>query len=301
MRSAPQKVPLAGLLQLFTSVLLLSSAWPLTKIALAAGATPLWFAEGRAVLSCLVASTLLLLLGRFRLPSRPDFAAIGAVGGLQLGLYFALAHEAVAWVPAGRTSILANTTTIWVVPLSLIFLRERISPARWVAAAAGLTGVIVLINPLAIDWTSADVLIGHLFLLGSALAWSVAIIVTRAARPRLSMFALLPWCFLLASMLLAPLVWWHAPHGTFGGSPLSWWALGYIGLVAGPLGTWCIMEATAKLPVLVSSVGFLTTPAVSLILANVLLHEPFTPDLLAGSGLIMAGVACAAWPTRRPA
>jgi O-acetylserine/cysteine efflux transporter len=299
--TAAPKVPIGGLLQLFTSVLLLSSAWPLTKIALAAGATPLWFAEGRAVLSCLVASTLLLLLGRFRLPSRPDFAAIGAVGGLQLGLYFALAHEAVAWVPAGRTSILANTTTIWVVPLSLIFLRERISAARWVAAGLGLTGVIVLINPLAIDWTSANVLVGHLFLLGSALAWSVAIIVTRAARPRLSMFALLPWCFLLASILLAPLVWWHAPHGTFGESPLSWWALAYIGLVAGPLGTWCIMEATAKLPVLVSSVGFLTTPAVSLLLANVLLHEPFTPDLLAGSGLIMAGVACAAWPIRRPA
>jgi len=295
------KVPIGGLVQLFTSVLLLSSAWPLTKVALAAGPTPLWFAEGRAMLSGLAATVLLLVLGRFRLPSRPDLPAMFAVGGLQLGLYFALAHEAVAWVPAGRTAILANTTTIWVVPLSLIFLRERIPPARWVAAALGLTGVVVLINPLAIDWTSGSVVIGHLFLLGSALSWSIAIIVTRAARPRLSMFALLPWCFLVAAVMLAPLVWWHAPHGSLGDSAGAWWALAYIGLVAGPLGTWCIMEATAKLPVLVSSVGFLTTPAVSLILANVFLHEPFTPDLLAGSALIMTGVACAAWPARRNA
>jgi drug/metabolite transporter (DMT)-like permease len=86
-----------------------------------------------------------------------------------------------------------------------------------------------------------------------------------------------------------------------GENPASWWALGYIGLIAGPLGTWCVMEATAKLPALVSSVGFLTTPAVSLILANVFLHEPFTPDLLAGSALIMAGVAFAARPRRRKA
>jgi drug/metabolite transporter (DMT)-like permease len=60
-----------------------------------------------------------------------------------------------------------------------------------------------------------------------------------------------------------------------------------------------VVEATQKLPALVSSVGFLTTPAVSLILANIFLHEPFTPDLLAGSALIMAGVAFAAWPGRR--
>jgi O-acetylserine/cysteine efflux transporter len=299
--NAAPAVSVSGLLQLLASVVLLSSAWPLTKVALAAGATPLWFAEGRAVLSGLVALVLLLVLGRFRLPARADLPAVFAIGGLQLGLYFALAHEAVAWVPAGRTAILANTTTIWVVPLSLVFLRECIPAERWVAAALGLAGVAVLINPLAIDWRVGSVLIGHVFLLGAGLAWSIAIIVTRAARLQSSMFALLPWCFLVGAAVLAPLVWWHAPQGTFGVSAVSWWALAYIGLVAGPLGTWCIMEATAKLPTLVSSVGFLTTPAVSLILANIVLHEPLTADLLAGSAMIMAGVACAAWPGRRTA
>jgi O-acetylserine/cysteine efflux transporter len=292
-------IPVGGLVQLLASVVLLSSAWPLTKIALAAGSTPLWFAEGRAVLSGVTACLMLAVMGRLRLPSRPDLPAILAIGGLQLGTYFALAHEAVAWVPAGRTAILANTTTIWVVPLSLVFLHEAIPGRRWLAAGLGLAGVAVLINPLAIDWSSERVLIGHLFLLGAGLSWSVAIIVTRAAKPKLTMFALLPWCFLVGSLVLAPMVWWHAPSGTLGDSVASWGALAYIGLIAGPLGTWCVMEATAKLPALVSSVGFLTTPAVSLLLANLFLHEPFTPDLLAGSALIMTGVAFAAWPRRR--
>ena len=52
-------MPTAGLLQLAVSVVLLSSAWPLTKIALSLGSTPLWFAEGRAVLSCLTIATVL--------------------------------------------------------------------------------------------------------------------------------------------------------------------------------------------------------------------------------------------------
>ena len=299
MTDQPPAVPLGGFVQLIASVVLLSSAWPLTKIALSAGSTPLWFAEGRAVLSGVTASVLLMVAGRFRVPTRRDWPAILAIGGLQLGLYFALAHAAVAWVPAGRTAILANTTTIWIVPLSLIFLREPIPLGRWIAAVLGLGGVLVLINPLAIDWTSHNVLIGHVFLLGAGLSWSIAIIVTRTAKPTLSMFELLPWCFLVGSLELVPVVWWHAPHGTLGTAPVSWWALAYIGLIAGPFGTWCVIEATAKLPAMVSSVGFLTTPAVSLILANIFLHEPFTADLLAGSALIMAGVAFAALPGRR--
>lgn len=294
-----QTSSLTGLVQLFVSVVLLSSAWPLTKIALSAGSTPIWFAEGRAVLSGLTAAALLAMLGRLRRPQLADLPALLAIGGLQLGAYFAFAHEAVAWVQAGRTAILANTTTIWIVPLSLLFLREPIPPARWIAAGLGMAGVVVLINPWSIDWTSAHVLIGHAFLLAAGLSWAVAMIVTRITLPRLSMFELLPWCFLLASVMLAPLVWLHAPDGTLGTRPVSWEALGYIGFLAAPLGTWCIMEATAKLPAMVSSIGFLTTPAVSLILANVFLGEPFTADLLAGSALIMAGVVFAAWPGRR--
>ena len=219
-----------------------------------------------------------------------------AVGLFQLGGYFALAHEAVAWVPAGRTAILANTTTVWVVPLSLIFLHERIPPRRWVATALGLAGVVVLISPWAIDWGSRDLLVGHAFLLGAALAWSVAIIVVRAARPHLTMFQLLPWCFAVGAVMLAPLLLWHAPGGTLGAAPGSWAALAYVGLFAGPFGTWCVVQATATLPTVVSSVGFLMTPAVSLALAGLLLGEAFTPDLLLGAALIIAGVGAAAWP-----
>ena len=88
MSGAAPAIPVSGLLQLLASIVLLSSAWPLTKIALAAGSTPLWFAEGRAVLSGLVAGLLLLVLGRFRLPARADLPVMFAVGGLQLGVVF---------------------------------------------------------------------------------------------------------------------------------------------------------------------------------------------------------------------
>ena len=81
-------LPIGGLIQLLASVVLLSSAWPLTKIALAAGSTPIWFAEGRVVLSGLTACLMLAVTGGLRLPTRPDLPAILAIGGLQLGALF---------------------------------------------------------------------------------------------------------------------------------------------------------------------------------------------------------------------
>lgn len=83
--------------------------------------------------------------------------------------------------------------------------------------------------------------------------------------------------------------------------PVSWWALAYIGMIAGPLGTWCVTQATASLPAPVSSLGSLATPAVSRILANVFLQEAFTLGLVLGLALIIGGVGFAAWPARRRA
>jgi drug/metabolite transporter (DMT)-like permease len=76
-------------------------------------------------------------------------------------------------------------------------------------------------------------------------------------------------------------------------------AMGYIGAFAGPVGTWCVMEAAASLPAMVSSVGLLLTPAAGLLLATWWLGEALGVDLLAGTALILGGVGFAAWP-RRP-
>jgi drug/metabolite transporter (DMT)-like permease len=296
---AGARLPLVGLVYMAASVVLLSSAWPLTKLALMQGTTPLWFAESRATLSFVIAALLVAWRVGIRVPGRRDWPAVLAVGGLQIGLFFALVHAAVAWVPAGRTAILANTTTIWVVPLSLVVLHEAIPLRRWLAAGLGVLGIVVLMSPWSIDWSRRTVVIGHLFLLAASLAWGVAIIIVRGARPAQSMFALLPWCFAIASAGLLPLVLWEAPHGQFAPGALSWGSIAYIGLLAGPVGTWCIMEATVLLPTMVTSVGFLATPAVGLVLSNLVLGEAFTPALLTGSVLILSGVGIAAWPGRR--
>lgn len=298
-RTAAPPVPLRGLALLFTSVIFLASGWPLAKLAIIHGAAPLWFAQARAIQSAAITTLLLSLSGRMILPTRRDLPALLTVGLLQLAAFFALAHIAVAWVSAGRTAVLANTTTIFVIPLSMLFLHEPISARRWLATLVGLGGIAVLVGPWAVDWTSAHALIGNAFLLGCALCWGVTLLTLRRCPPFHSMFQLLPWCFLLAFIALLPLVLIESPHPVFGAGAGAFAPLLIVGLIAGPLGTWGAMEAAACLPAIVTSVGYLTTPAFGILLSALIVHEPVTPDLVAGTTLILAGVGLAVWPARR--
>lgn len=292
--AVPTRLPTSGLVEMAGSIAAFGAVWPVTKVALNAGAAPMWFAAGRAGFAGLAAFVVLGLLGRLRWPSRRDLPALLSIGLLQTGGFFALANAAVAWVAAGRTALLANVTTMWIVPLSILVLHERIPPRRWLAAALGLAGVVVLMGPWSIDWGSTRVLIGHAFLLGASLAFAVSIIIVLRFPPVHSMLELLPWTFLLAALELVPLA---ALSGGFGQWPLpAVAAVGYIGVLVGPIGTWCLMQAQATLPSMVTSVAFLGTPACNLLVATWWLGEPFGPDLLTGTALILAGVVTAAWP-----
>ncbi len=290
------RVPASALVHLLGAVLLLGSSWPITRYALLQGAAPFWFAFGRAGLSAMAATVVLGLCGRLRTPARRDVPALLALGLLQLAGFFALAHSAVAWVPAGRTAILSNATLIWTVPLSLLLLGEAIPTRRWAAAGLGLVGVVVLSGPWAIDWSAPNLLLGHMLLLAAAGCWATTMAVVRRWPPRHSMLELLPWAFGIASLALLPFALLHAP-GVWTGSAIT--ALLGIGVAAAPVGTWCAMQATTELPLVVASVGFLAAPAIGVLLSAAWLHEPLTMDMIAGSALILGGAGIATIPAHR--
>jgi drug/metabolite transporter (DMT)-like permease len=235
---------------------------------------------------------LLAGLGRLHWPRRPDMPSVLALGLLQLGVFFVLTHAAVAMVQAGRTAIISAVVTYWLIPLSVFMLGEKVPPHRWAAAGLGLGGVAVLAGPWAVDWTDGTQLLGHLMLVVAALFWTFAIVTTRRWPPRSPIFELLPWCFVLATLLILPFALVLEPEGGIFGP--SWPFMLYIGLVVAPIGTWCVIEVGRRLPGAVASVAFLLVPAFGVLVSNLWLGEPLGWDMLVGGGLIVGSVVLAA-------
>ena len=70
------RVPRLALVQLAVAVMVLGAAWPVTKVALLQGASPSWFAFGRAAMSLGVAGGVVAATRGLRVPGRADCGSI---------------------------------------------------------------------------------------------------------------------------------------------------------------------------------------------------------------------------------
>lgn len=280
------------LAKLAITVAIFGAAFPILKWG-GPGATPVWFAAWRAGICALVAVLVLAATRSLARPGRADAAPIVAIGVFQIAGFFSLLQAALEFVPAGRSAVLSYTTALWLVPISALFLGEAVGVRRVLAVALGLAGIAVIANPWTLDWHAPGVMAGHALLLAAALSWAIAIAMLRAARPALSTLQLLPFAFLLATALLLALACVIEPDGGVSGGVPTLTALAYVG-VLGPLATWAASEVSRQLPAVVSSLGFLGVPVVGLLVSTLALGEPLTPSLLAGSALVIGGVAVAA-------
>ena len=273
-----------------------ATSWIAAKIGLA-DATPVWYALGRAWLATAAGFALLVALGKFQRPTRADLPVILSVGTLQLGLFFMLINLGIARLPAGRSIVIAYTTTLWVVPLAGPMIGEWPNRRQLLGVAIGFAGVLVLLWPALRLIDGLDGLVGsgagYAFLLAAALCWALAILHARQHRWRLTPLQAMPWQMMFGAVLLIPLALLAEPGGRIGWSTTALVPLAFIGFVAGPLITWSTTSVAKMLPAVAASLGFLLTPAAGIALSTLWLGEPLGLDLLLGAALVLAGATVA--------
>lgn len=271
-------------------VLLWGINWPAMKLGLQ-DMGPLTFAALRMVLGAACFFAFALARGRLARPSRADLPIVASVGLLQMGAFLLLVNLGLQHVPAGRSSILAYTTSLWVVPGAMLVLGERLRGRRLAGFGLGIAGVAVLFNPAAFDWNDPDVVLGNGLLMLAALAWAVQIIHVRGHRWRASPLDLAPWQFLVAALVLVPLALVFEPPAEIRWTGRLLAVLAYNGPVATALCFWAIVTVNRALPAITTSLATLGVPAAGMAASALWLGEPMTATDLSGLALIMAGLA----------
>jgi drug/metabolite transporter (DMT)-like permease len=106
-------------------VVIWGASWPVIKVGVTT-VPPIWFACLRYVAGTLCLIVVVALRRELRFPSPGDWKLIVVSGVLQMASYSALTAVALTRLPAGRASVLAFSTPLWVVPLSVWRLREQV-------------------------------------------------------------------------------------------------------------------------------------------------------------------------------
>jgi len=115
------------------------------------------------------------------------------------------------YLPIAEASATGFVSPLFVTALSIIFLSEKVGIRRWLAAVAGLVGVLIILRP----GTSAFH-VAAFFPIVSALAWASTLIMTRMMSGKEHAVTTMTYSAIAGVAILsalAPLVWvtpsWH--------------------------------------------------------------------------------------------
>lgn len=262
-------------------------SWPVTKVGVSA-IPPIWFACLRYVIATVLLGGVLVARRSFALPSRGDWRLIIVSGALQMATYAAFTSIALVHLPAGRASLLAFTTPLWVFPIAVWRGQERFSLRALAGVSLGMAGIAAIALPTLA--TSGASRVGpYALLIGAALAWALSLVVVRGHHFQLDPLTLSPWQTLVAGVLLciaAALTEGTAP--AIGARGLI--ALAYVAPVATAFAYWAVVEVGRQIPASTLSTAMLATPALGLVISAIVSRETIDPPLLGGMALIGGGI-----------
>lgn len=264
--------------------------WPITKIILLS-VPPIWSIAIRSIIASIGILIIQLCLKQFIIPKTYDLPAILILGVFQLAIFGAFMAIGLQYVSVGRSVVLAYTTPLWVIPGALFFLHEPIKPLRLFGVALGIAGILILFNPLAMDWNNHNEVMGNGFLLLAAFSWAITILFIKVYKWRSTPLQLIFWQCSLAAVLLSITALIMEGIPTIIVTPNLIMQFTYSGLFATAFGFWLMTIINRQLPAVLTSLSLLAVPIVGIISSQLILGEKITPTLIIASSLIFIGVA----------
>ncbi len=227
---------------------------------------------------------------------QPRLMLISMLGGAFFAADLALWNTGLKLTSAANATLIANTTPIWVGLAAYFWFGETISRRFLTGLVGAMAGAVLIIGDDFFRGLSLGQ--GDLLALGAALFYSAYILVTKRARDRLDTLFYI-WFANVGAVITLTVLTLIAGWPFLGYSRPTYAAMIALGFISQVAGVSAIAWATGHLPASFVSVGLLSQPVMTAILAFVLLDEGFTPMQLIGGLLILTGIYLAATAQRR--
>jgi drug/metabolite transporter (DMT)-like permease len=195
-------------------------------------------------------------------------------------------------IDSALASILTATVPLTVIVLAPMFLPdERITLPKIAGLALGFTGVILLVAPDLVNLSDSD-LTGELMMIGAAICYGIGNVYAkrnvRGLRPMIP--ALFQVVFATAIIVPMALVV-EDPVGTVDPAPAAIVAVIWLGILGSGVAYLCYFTILAHWGATRTSMVAYLLPVVGIALGAAVMGDPVTANRIAGTALIIAGIA----------
>jgi drug/metabolite transporter (DMT)-like permease len=185
-------------------------------------------------------------------------------------------------IPLAQVFAIEFTSPLWVILLAALFLGERLTRTRILAAALGFAGILIVARP---DFTALEP--GVIAAALSAVCFAATNVLTKVLTRGESIVSILFWLTAMQLVLGLVAAGWDGQMTAPTAATLPWLAL--IG-VAGLCAHLCLTSALALAPAgFVVTVDFARLPVIALV-GWLVYDERVAPAVFVGAALILAGI-----------
>ncbi|MDQ3881108.1 MAG: EamA family transporter [Chloroflexota bacterium] len=253
--------------------------------------TPFTLVAGRIAIGAAVLLAIVLTTREVLPRQRRVYAHIAVVAMLGMVIPFSLITWGERTIDSALAAILNATVPLFVIVLAAIALRdEPITVNRLVGLVLGFAGVVLLMSPDLAAGSRADVG-GQLALIGSSVSYAAGNVYARrfVRNVRPLSIAFLELSFALVAALALVLIFERPFDLPVDGTSLV--AVGWLGVFGSGLAFVAFFRLLSRWGSTRSSLVAYVLPVVGIVLGAVFLHENVGPVVLAGTGLVIGGIA----------
>jgi drug/metabolite transporter (DMT)-like permease len=267
------------------------SSYLFIKIGVENGLTPFTL----ITLRLLIGFALLAVVVAAARESLPPFGRIYGhlfvMGAINIAIPFSLITWAEQSVDSSVAAILNAAVPLFVLIIAAVFLRdERLTVNKLIGLVVGFVGVVVLVGFDPADLASGN-LAGEIALIGSTISYAFGAVYARrnihGLRPMIP--ALFQVFFGLVIVTLLAFVFENPLATTF--TPESLFAVVWLGLLGSGLAYLVFFRILGRWGATRTSMVAYLLPIYGIVLGALVLHEPIDGRLVAGTALIIGGVA----------
>jgi drug/metabolite transporter (DMT)-like permease len=200
-------------------------------------------------------------------------------------LAFMVQFKAQELTTASKTALFVNSSPVFVVILTALFLKDRISPRQLIATTVAMAGVVVTSTRL--DFSGFSVVnIGDVLAVIVGLGWAVFILVSGKVVKKYGPFELSRGLYFWTTVMALPLIAFEPTRISWSGAP----ALLYLALFPTVVAYIFYLKGVRSVSPIATSIIILIEVVVAFLISYFLLAESFSSVETLGVAMVMTGV-----------